>query len=70
MQTAMTELNTVFDRVDAMSKDCTDSFINVKELSFDNFDSVTIGDKTHTMRPIAQRSIAYRLGIPYQYLFR
>jgi len=70
MQTAMTKLQEVFDRVDTMSRHCTDKFIDVNEVSFDNFNSVTIGDKTHTMRPIAQRSMAYRLGIPYQYLVR
>jgi hypothetical protein len=70
MQTAMTELQEVFDRVDTMSRHCTDKFIDVNEVSFDTLDSVTIGNETHKLRPIAQRSIAYRLTIPYQYLVR
>ena len=70
MQTAMTKLQEVFDRVDAMSRHCTDKFIDVNEVSFDTLDSVNIGNETHKLRPIAQRSMAYRLTIPYQYLVR
>ena len=70
MGKAMMALKDVFDRVDDMSSDCTDKFINVKEISFDTLESVTIGDETHSMRLIAQRSMAYRLQIPFQYLRR
>jgi hypothetical protein len=66
----MTKLQEVFDRVDTMSRHCTDKFIDVNEVSFDTLDSVNIGNETHKLRPIAQRSMAYRLGIPYQYLVR
>lgn len=68
MQKNMTTLGKVFDRVDTMSKNCTDNLIPVKDVSFDHMESVKIGDETRQLKTIAQRSIAYRLGIPFQYL--
>ena len=64
----ITTLEKVFNRVDALSQNCTDSLINVNDLSFDNLDSVNIAGDSHPLRTIAQRSITWRLGIPYQYL--
>jgi len=66
----MTTLGEVFDRVDRISRDCTDRLINVDDISFDHIEGVKIGNETHKMRPIAQREMAYRLGIPFQYLKR
>ena len=65
----ITTLEKVSDHVNEMSKNCFDNNVNVKDLSFDNLETVRIGDaETHRLREIAQRSISYRLGIPFQYL--
>jgi hypothetical protein len=64
----ITTLGKVFNRVDALSQNCFDQNVDVKDLSFDNLDSVNIASEAHPLRPIAQRSIAWRLGIPFQYL--
>jgi hypothetical protein len=64
----ITKLEKVFNRVDALSQNCFDQHIDVKDISFDNLDSVKIAGEPHPMRTIAQRSITWRLGIPYQYL--
>ena len=64
----ITTLENVFQRVDAMFQTCHDSFIPVSDISFDNLDTMKIAGSTHPLKPIAQRSIAWRLGIPYNYL--
>ena len=64
----VTTLGKVFNRVDALSQNCFDQYVDVKEISFDNLDSVLIAGEPHPMRTIGQRSITWRLGIPYQYL--
>jgi hypothetical protein len=61
-------LGKVFNRVDALSQNCFDQYVNVSDISFDNLDSVKIASEPHPLRTIAQRSITWRLGIPYQYL--
>ncbi len=64
-----TTMNQVSERVYAMSKNCFDKNITVKDISFDDLKTIRIGEyETHPMREIAQRSISWRLGIPYQYL--
>ena len=70
MRKTMTTLGKVFDRVDSMSKSCTDRLIDVKDISFNRLESVRINGEFHKMRSIAQRSMTYRLGIPFQYLTR
>jgi len=70
MQKNMTTLGKVFDRVDHMSMNCTDKFIPVKDISFDHLESVNIANEPYRLKPIAQRSISNRLGIPYPYLKR
>ena len=70
MKQQLTTLGKVFDRVDAMSSACYDDNVNVSELSFDNLDTVRIAGEPHGLRPVAQRSISNRLGIPYPYLRR
>jgi hypothetical protein len=45
-----------------------DQFINVKELSFHSLEMISISGKQHLLKPIAQQSIANRLGIPIHYL--
>ena len=65
----ITTLEKVSDLVNEMSKNCFDKNVTVEDFSFDNLETVRIGDtETHLLREIAQRSISYRLGIPYQYL--
>jgi len=64
----MTTLEKVSVRVDQLSEYCTDHLVPVKDISFDSLESVKISNEVHPMRPIAQQSIANRLGIPIQYL--
>jgi len=70
MKPNLTTLGKVFDRVDAMSVNCFDQNIAVPDISFDNLDIVRIAGEPHSLRPVAQRSISNRLGIPYPYLTR
>jgi hypothetical protein len=55
----------VSNRVDAMNQDCPDQLVDVPVISFDSLQTIKIGDERHTLRTLAQRSIAWRLGIPY-----
>jgi hypothetical protein len=64
----MTMLGEVSDRVDALNKDCHDALVDVPVISFESLETMKIGDERHTLRTVAQRSIAWRLGIPYNYL--
>ena len=64
----ITTLEKVFNRVDELSQSCFDQNVNVNDLSFDNLDSVSIAGESHPLQTIAQRSISWRLGIPFQYL--
>lgn len=66
----LTTLGKVSDRVDKMSANCLDQNINVNEISFDNLDVMRISGEPHALKPIAQRSVANRLGIPFPYLRR
>lgn len=68
MPTNMTTLGEVSDRVDALNKDCHDALVDVPAISFESLETMLIGDERHTLRTVAQRSIAWRLGIPYNYL--
>ena len=68
MPTNMTTLAEVSDRVDALNKDCHDALVDVPAISFESLKTMKIGDERHTLRTVAQRSIAWRLGIPYNYL--
>ena len=64
----ITTLEKVFDRVDKQSAKCYDELIDVKDIEFDKLDTIKIRGGVHPLRSIAQRSIAWRLGIPYNYL--
>jgi hypothetical protein len=70
MSTNMTTLGEVSDRVDSMSQNCHDALVDVPAISFESLETMKIGGERHTLRTIAQRSIAWRLGIPYNYLAR
>lgn len=66
----MTTLGNVLERASNMSRNYADSYIPVKDISFNNLESMNIGNRTHKLRPVAQQSISNRLGIPIQYLRR
>jgi len=63
-------LGEVYDRVDELSKNCHDKLVEVKHISFDSIDQINILGETYRLKPLAQYSVAYRLGIPLQYLKR
>ena len=64
----MTTLGKVFDKVHEMSENHHDALIEVKELSFDSLETITISREPRRLKPIAQMSISNRLGIPFHYL--
>ncbi len=66
----MTTLAEVSDRVDQMGEHCFDRTVNVSDISFADLEHVNIAGDTYPITPLAQRSFANRLGIPYQYLAR
>jgi hypothetical protein len=68
MSANMMTLGAVSDRVDAMNQNCHDALVDVPAISFESLQTMKIGDERHTLRTVAQRSIAWRLGIPYNYL--
>ena len=63
-----TTLEKVYDKVDKMSANCIDRKVFVDEISFENLDLIKIAGESHIVRPVAQRAISNRLGIPYQYI--
>ena len=65
---SMTTLAKVYDRVQSMSRSHKDRMVPVDDISFENLEDIRIGNSIHKLRPIAQQSIAYRLGIPINYL--
>ena len=67
---AMTSLGEVSDRVDFMNQFCFDRLVDVPEISFASLDRMMIGNDEHTLRTVVQRSITWRLGIPFNYLQR
>lgn len=70
MLRGMNTMGKVMEQVEIMSAGCHDELVPVADLYFDNLDTVLIAGEPHPIRPIAQRSIAYRLGIPLNYLNR
>lgn len=64
----MMTLARVHERVENMSRNHVDQFIKVKDISFENMETIRIGEYDHALRPVAQQSITNRLGIPIQYL--
>ena len=66
----LTTLEKVSNRIDALSANCYDRNIDVPDISFDNLSIVNIAGEPYALKPIAQRSISNRLGIPYPYLKR
>jgi hypothetical protein len=64
----LTTLGNVWDRVQNLSQNCFDLEVPVSDLSFENLDAVKIAGEEHCLRTIAQQGMAYRLGIPINYL--
>ena len=64
----MTTLEKVYDKAHNMTQGHHDQFIDVKELSFYSLEMISISGQQHPLKPIAQQSIANRLGIPIHYL--
>ena len=64
----MTTLEKVFDKVNTMAGNHFDQFVNVQSLNFQSLEMVSIAGELHPLKPIAQQSIANRLGIPITYL--
>ena len=64
----MTTLENVMDRVNEMSKLHSDEYIKVNDIAFTSLDTVNLARESYQLKPIAQQSIANRLGIPIQYL--
>ena len=64
----MATLGKVWNRVDELSRNCTDQLIATPDINFDNLKTVRIAGEPHPLRPTAQSLIASRLGIPHQYL--
>jgi hypothetical protein len=64
----MTTLAEVSDRVDVLNQNCHDKLIDVPSISFDSLQTMKIDGERHLLRTMAQRSIAWRLGIPFNYL--
>ena len=65
---SMTTLEKVYDRVESMARFHEDRLIPVDDVSFADLERVCISGATYNLRPIAQQSICYRLGIPIHYL--
>jgi hypothetical protein len=68
MQKNLTTLSEVSNQVEALNRDCHDALVDVPSISFESLNVMKIGDERHTLRIVAQRSIAWRLGIPFNYL--
>jgi len=68
--TAMTTLGAVMEKVERLSEHCHDRNIKTSDILFDSLETVDIAGHKYPLRQIAQRSAAYRLGIPLQYLQR
>jgi len=64
----MTTLDKVMDRVHRMSAHYSDHYVKVKDIQFQDLETVNIAGASFPLRPVAQQSIANRLGIPIQYL--
>jgi hypothetical protein len=65
---SLVTIGEVSNRVDAMNQDCFDRLTDVFDISFISLKRMRVGDDEHTLRTVAQRSIAWRLGIPFNYL--
>ena len=67
---SLTTLAQVRERVEGLSKNCWDDHIPVKDIKFRDVETISINGEDHPLRPVAQREISNRLGVPHQYLQR
>jgi hypothetical protein len=65
---SLVTIGEVSNRVDALNQNCFDRLTDVSDISFISLERMRVGDDEHTLRTVAQRSIAWRLGIPFNYL--
>lgn len=68
--TRLIPLGRVHEKVREMARNCWDDHVRVDSIHFENLETVNISGTTHRLKPVAQRSISNRLGIPHQYLSR
>ena len=66
----MTTFGQVANKVDELSRHCTDRLISTPDITFENLKTVRLAGEPHLLRPRAQSLMANRLGIPMQYLQR
>jgi len=64
----LTTLGKVSEHVRIMSAECWDAHIPVREIQFNDLETVTISGSPHPLKSVAQREISARLGIPHYYL--
>jgi hypothetical protein len=62
---SLVTIGEVSNRVDAMNQDCFDRLVDVPDISFASLGCMRIGGDEHTLRTVAQGSVAWRLGVPY-----
>ena len=65
-----TVLGDVREQVRMMAVDYSDRYVPVKDVSFESLSNVRVGSEMFYLREQAQRLIASRLKIPYDYLAR
>lgn len=68
MNGRLTTFGEVMKKVEVMSASCFDDLVPVKDIGFERLATVKIGSEIHHLKPLAQRQIAYRLGVPFPYL--
>jgi len=56
------------EKVGRMSLECHDHYVPVRHIRFYDLEKVSIDGESYPIQPIAQQSIAQRLGIPISYL--
>ena len=66
----MTTFGQVTNKVEELSRHCTDRLISTPDITFENLKTVRLAGEAHRLRPRAQSLMATRLGIPMQYLQR
>jgi len=68
MNNELKTLGAVEQHIKSVTNGYYDDYVPVKSLKFDNLNTVRIDGEKHTLRPMAQQGIAFRLGIPLSYL--
>ncbi|MDI6615858.1 MAG: DUF932 domain-containing protein [Syntrophaceae bacterium] len=66
----LTTLGAVLEKVNRMSFEYSDHDVPVREIEFHDLENVSIDKTSYPIQPIAQQSVANRLGIPITYLRR